>query len=211
MISVPIISAALSALSAGLLLWVPTRHPSEGTPTVPPSTKCNFLCWILKTFPTMSPFSSNPILCFYSAPCTFSVCSVSKDPGVFLVAQTVKKLPAMQETQVWSLGWEDPLEKGMATHSRILAWKTPWTEESGGPQSTVLQRVGHDWAIKYYPHGAILQWWFPTLNAHQISLGSFSKERYMTEPHSELNSLSAIAWAQTLVSSKAPLHFPWPW
>ena len=47
----------------------------------------------------------------------------------------VKNMPAMQEVQVLSLGWEDPLEKGMATHSRILAWRIPWTEEPGGPQS----------------------------------------------------------------------------
>ena len=51
-----------------------------------------------------------------------------------LVAQMVKKLPAMQETSVQSLSWEDPLEKGMATHSSILAWRIPWTEEPGGLQ-----------------------------------------------------------------------------
>ena len=55
-----------------------------------------------------------------------------------------KNLPAMQETSVQSLAWEDPLEKGMATHSSILAWRTPWTEEPGRLQSTGLQRVGHD-------------------------------------------------------------------
>ena len=49
-----------------------------------------------------------------------------------LVAQTVKNTPAMHETWVQSLGWEDPLEKGMATHSNILAWRIPWTEEMGG-------------------------------------------------------------------------------
>ena len=48
------------------------------------------------------------------------------------MAQMVNNLPAMQETQVWSLGWEDPLEKGIATHSSILAWKNSWTEEPGG-------------------------------------------------------------------------------
>ena len=53
----------------------------------------------------------------------------------FPVAQMVKNLPAMQETWIWSLGWEDPLEKGMATHSSILAWRIPWTEEPGGLQS----------------------------------------------------------------------------
>ena len=61
-----------------------------------------------------------------------------------LVAQVVKNLPAMQETWVQSLGQEDPLEKGMATHSSILAWEIPWTEEPGGLQSMGLQRVRHD-------------------------------------------------------------------
>ena len=60
------------------------------------------------------------------------------------MAQTVKNLPEMQETQVRSLGWEDPLEKGMATHSSILAWRIPWIEEPGRPQSMGSQRVGHD-------------------------------------------------------------------
>ena len=60
------------------------------------------------------------------------------------MAQTVKNLPAMQETQVRSLGWDDPLEKGMATHSSILAWRIPWTEEPGGLQSMGSQRVGHN-------------------------------------------------------------------
>ena len=61
-----------------------------------------------------------------------------------LVAQMVKNLPAIQETQVGSLDWEDPLEKGMAAHSSILAWRIPWTEEHGGLQSMGSQRVGHD-------------------------------------------------------------------
>ena len=61
-----------------------------------------------------------------------------------LVAQSVKNLPAVQETQVQSLGWEDPLKKKMATHSSILAWKISWTEEPGGLQSMGSQRVGHD-------------------------------------------------------------------
>ena len=61
-----------------------------------------------------------------------------------LVAQMVKHWPAMQETRVKSLGWEDPLEKEMATHSGTLAWKIPWTEESGRLQSMESQRVIHD-------------------------------------------------------------------
>ena len=60
------------------------------------------------------------------------------------MAQTVKNLPAMQETQVRSLGWEDPLEKAMATHSSILAWRIPLTDEPGGLQSIGLQRVRGD-------------------------------------------------------------------
>ena len=61
-----------------------------------------------------------------------------------LVAQVVKNAPAMQETQVQSLGREDPLEKEMATHSSILAWEIPWTEEPVGLQSIGSQGVGHD-------------------------------------------------------------------
>ena len=61
-----------------------------------------------------------------------------------LVAQRVKRLPTMLETQVQSLGWEDPLEKAMATHSSTLAWKILWTEKPGRLQSMGSQRVGHD-------------------------------------------------------------------
>ena len=60
------------------------------------------------------------------------------------VAQTVKNLPAIQETQIRSLSWEDLLEKEMETDSRILAWEIPWTGEPDGLQSTESQRVGHD-------------------------------------------------------------------
>ena len=67
-----------------------------------------------------------------------------------LVAQLVKNLPAVQETWVWSLGWEDSLEKEMATHSSILAWKISWTQDPGGLQSMGLQRVRHDWVTNTY-------------------------------------------------------------
>ena len=60
------------------------------------------------------------------------------------MAQTVKRLPAVRETRVRSLGWEDPLEKEMATHSSTLAWRIPWKEEPGGLQPTGSKRVGHD-------------------------------------------------------------------
>ena len=64
--------------------------------------------------------------------------------GVSLVAQLVKRLPTMRETGVRSLGWEDLLEKEMATHSSIHAWKIPWTEEPGGLQTMGSQRITHD-------------------------------------------------------------------
>ena len=64
--------------------------------------------------------------------------------GFPLAQQMVKSLPAMREAQVRSLGREDPLEKGMATCSSTLAWRIPWTEETGGLQSMGFQKVGHD-------------------------------------------------------------------
>jgi len=77
-------------------------------------------------------------------------CIVIWSYGASLVAQRVEHLPAMWETWVWSLGWEDPLEKEMATHSSILAWRIPWTEEPGRLQPTGSQRVGHDWATSLH-------------------------------------------------------------
>ena len=61
-----------------------------------------------------------------------------------LMAQMVMNLPAVHENCIQSLGWKDPLEKGVATHSSILAWRVPWTEEPGGLQSMGSQRVRHD-------------------------------------------------------------------
>ena len=62
----------------------------------------------------------------------------------------VKNLPAVPEMQVQSLGWEDPLEEGLATHACVLAWRIPWTEEPGGLQSMRLQRVGHNLVNKQH-------------------------------------------------------------
>ena len=75
-----------------------------------------------------------------------SLLSISKSLGTlgFLGGTDVKNPPAMQETWVRSLGWEDPLEEGMAAHSSILAWRIPWTEVPGGLQSMGSQRVRHD-------------------------------------------------------------------
>ena len=70
-----------------------------------------------------------------------------------LVAHMVKNLLAVQETRVWSQGWEHPLEKEMATHSSIFGQRIPRTEESGGLQSMGSQRVGHNWAFSYLSWG----------------------------------------------------------
>ena len=74
--------------------------------------------------------------------------------GASLVTQMVKNLPAVQKIWVWSLGQEDPLEKRMTTHSGILAWEIPWTEEYCGLQSTGLQRVGQDWVANTFAFSA---------------------------------------------------------
>ena len=74
----------------------------------------------------------------------FNTTNIYKPYSDSLVAQRLKRLPATWETRVQSLGQEDPLEKEMATHSSILAWEIPWTEEPGGLQSTGSQRVGHN-------------------------------------------------------------------
>ena len=88
----------------------------------------------------------------------------------FAVAQTVKRLPAMQETWVRSLGQEDALEKEMATHSSTLAWRIPWTKEAGGLQSMESQRVGHNWAT--------------SLSLSLLSL--FSTDYYLCFVHKEI-------------------------
>ena len=91
-----------------------------------------------------------------------------------LVAQTVKHLPAVQETQVWSLGRNDLLEKEMATHSSTFAWKIPCTEEPGGLQSMGLQRVWHNWAISLSLSFGIkkLSFLFPSFSCPSFSLFS---------------------------------------
>ena len=93
-----------------------------------------------------------------------------------LVAHMAENPPAMQETWVWSLGWEDPLEKEMATHSRILAWRIPWTEEPGGLQSMRSQRVGHDWVTDttgWQTRTAVLtRWCITRVSAGTVRLSS---------------------------------------
>ena len=94
----------------------------------------------------------------------------------FLVAQMVKRLPKIRKTQVQSLGQEDLLEKEMATHSSILAWKIPSTEEPGGLQSMGSQRVGHDWATSlslFHFHTYMTHPLFFIRSSHDGHLGCF--------------------------------------
>ena len=77
--------------------------------------------------------------------------------GVSLVAQTVKNLPAVQEAWLWSLGREDSLKKGMATHSSVLAWRIPWTEEAGRLESMGLQRIRHYWLTHIFTFSVSLK------------------------------------------------------
>ena len=104
------------------------------------------------------------IICMGSSLCSYTICKKKKKITVYLdtveslinlrdphlVAQPVKNLPAMQETQVQSLGWEDTLEKATATHSSIFAWRIPWTEDPGGLYSIGSQTVWHDWVTNNY-------------------------------------------------------------
>ena len=85
---------------------------------------------------------------------------VGHDWAASLVAQTVKNLPAVPDTHIRSLDWEDPLEKGVATHSSIVSWRIPWTVEPGELQSVGSQRVGDNWATKTFT--------YCTLNPHDL-------------------------------------------
>ena len=89
--------------------------------------------------------------------------SYSSLEWISLVAQTVKHLPTMWETRVWSLGWEDPLEKETATHSSTHAWKIPWTEEPDRLQSMGLQRVRYDWVTEKKKNFGVSHLHYPSL------------------------------------------------
>ena len=111
-------------------------------------------------------FSSQGKTCNYS---NFQIQNtVLLTTGGFLGGSDGKESTSNEEDPGWSLGWEDPLEKEMVTHSSILAWRIPWTEEPGRLQSMGLQRVGHDWAtnihINYCQHATpyILRAYFVT-------------------------------------------------
>ena len=99
--------------------------------------------------------------------CSFSFKKSFKPNYPYLVSHRLKRLPPMPETQVWSLGWGDPLEKEMATHSSIPAWRIPWLEEPGRLQSTA-QRVGHDWATSL-THILTLYFWICDTESYKVN------------------------------------------
>ena len=100
----------------------------------------------------------------------FMVVLKKKSYRASLVAQTVKSPPAMQVTRVQFLGQEDPLEKGMATHSSVLVWRIPWTEEPGGLQSMGSKRVGHDWVTSTFPFYLFYIWQCASLHLFLVRL-----------------------------------------
>ena len=115
------------------------------------------------------------------------------------MAQTVKHLPAIKEIWVKSLGWEDPLEKQISTHSSTFAWKIPWTEKPGGLQPVGSQRVRHDWATSL-----TLAWIrLPIFTAHRINLKL--KQNSAWSGHYLVHSL-ILHW-YALCSSYTGFHF----
>ena len=118
---------------------------------------------------------------------------VSQSQGASLVAQMVKNLSTVWETHVQFLGQEDPLEEGMATHSSILAWRIPWTEEPGRIQSMGLQRVRHDWATNTF--------------LRKQEEGTCNLNKRQLRSHKMLSHFSCIWLCATLwtVASQAPL------
>ena len=96
-------------------------------------------CWNCHTFITAYFQESEP------CPRAWYLAGARKHPRASLLAQMVQNLPTVRETWAWTLGWEDLREEGTATHSGILAWRIPWTEEPGGLWSVASRRVRHDW------------------------------------------------------------------
>jgi len=128
----------------------------------------------------------------------------------FAVAQMVKNPSAMQETWIWSLGWDDPLEKGMAIHSSILAWRIPWTEEPGGLQSMGSQRVGHDWEtnVNYGQICLLLDQglWLPSLIPLDILCGCWHCPcLYLKLPHPSL----FLPFLELLTRAQVHLRHVW--
>ena len=131
---------------------------------------------------------------------------------IVLVAQTVKNLPAMRETWVWSLGWKEPLEKGKATLSSILAWRNPWTEKPGSLQSIGLQRVEHDWRDLTHAHIffiSLLRWRSGKEFAYQCRWGEFKP--WVTKiPWRRARQPTPVFWPGKLHGQKSLVGYsPW--
>ena len=128
------------------------------------------------------------------------------------MAQRIKHLPAMQETRVQSLGWEDPLEKEIATHSSILVWRIPWTEEPGELQSTGPQRVGHDWATLL--HTEVSHSWCVSINviAQKIHWSSLPtcNHRLLSHMGSQLSSFGFFSSFWPCCHVTCEISVPWP-
>ena len=105
-----------------------------------------------------------------------------------LVAQTVNNLPAMRETRVRSLSWKDPLEKEMATHFSILAWRISWTEDPGWLQSMGSQRVGHDWVTNIFTY---IKWGWSSLKV-QVNYHKLVAQNPMVPAPTALHSLPLV-------------------
>ena len=124
----------------------------------------------------------------------------------------------MQETWVWALGWEDPLEKEMAIHSSTIAWKIPWTEEPGRLQSMGSQRVRHDWAssrsrshsqgIRHLPQPS-LALWDSQVQRNPLYLG-FWKDQLFTKKRMEKQLSSPWVEASAPLHAPSPFRLPWP-
>ena len=112
-----------------------------------------------------------------------------------LVTQMVKNPPAMQETWVQSLGRDDPLEKGMATHSSILAWRIPWTEGPSGLESRGSQRVGHDWVTNTHTH----------THTHTPARGWSRKSLAEPEQCLQLRQMMEVTWDETSGMTSPPI------
>ena len=130
----------------------------------------------------------------------------------FLLSQMVKNLPAMQKTRVQSLRQEDPLEKGMDTHSSILAWRIPWTEVPGGLQPMGSQRVGHDWATNTFPRKQLK---FEASEVKQLHLTSQVQNCGSTPPLKQQvppawwERGACLRWSETWHLAKLAVHQDW--
>ena len=137
-----VLSLPVQPAAPGLLQARAVMPPGRSIALCPPAQVTILPCerepWKRPWIFSFSSYAVNPSL----------ICPSHSRKWASLVAQRVKNPPAMWDTWAWSLGWEDPLEEGMATHSSVLAWRIP-TEEPGGLQSIGSKRVGHDWATKH--------------------------------------------------------------